>query len=104
MSVRSVCEKGFHTYLAEQHRSSMKQAVSKGIFAGAISSGLLALANHYGNLGISWYYVASPFALITASSVAHQAIGESSQDLEHKEAFDAVCGKYAKDDEDTDGE
>ena len=96
MSVRSVCEQGFHTYLAEQHRSSMKSALSKGIFAGAISSGLLALANHYGNLDVAWYYVASPFALITASSVAHQAIGESSQDLEHKEAFDAVCKKYSE--------
>jgi hypothetical protein len=104
MSVRSVCEHGFHTYLAEQHRASMSKSISKGLITGGIASGLLAILNRVGNLNIEWYYLLTPLPLLTAGSVAHQAIGESSQDLEHKEAFDAVCGKYAKDDEDTDGE
>ena len=39
----------------------------------------------------------------TAASVAHQSVGVSSEDLEHKEAFDAICSKYnEKDDEDDD--
>ena len=101
MSVRSICEQGFHTYLAEHHRSSLNKAISKGVVAGGVASGLLFALNRFGNLGIEWYYLFSPFPLLVFGSVAHQSVGVSSEDLEQKEAFDAICSKYdEKDDED----
>ena len=103
MSVRSICEQGFHTYLAEQHRSSLNKSISKGLIAGGVASGLLFVLNRVGNLDIEWYYLLTPLPLLTAASVAHQSVGVSSEDLEHKEAFDAICSKYnEKDDEDDD--
>jgi len=101
MSVRSICEQGFHTYLAEQHRSSLNKSISKGLVAGGVASGLLFALNHFGNLDVEWFYLLSPLPLLTAASVAHQSVGVSSEDLEHKEAFDSICSKYEeKDDED----
>ena len=101
MSVRSICEQGFHTYLAEQHRSSLNKSISKGLIAGGVASGLLFFLNRVGNLDIEWFYLLTPLPLLTAASVAHQSVGVSSEDLEHKEAFDAICSKYnEKDDED----
>jgi len=101
MSVRSICEQGFHTYLAEQHRSSLNKSISKGLVAGGVASGLLFALNRFGNLGIEWFYLLTPLPLLTAASVAHQSVGVSSEDLEHKEAFDSICSKYEeKDDED----
>lgn len=100
MSVRSICEQGFHTYLAEQHRSSMSKSVSKGLVAGGIASGLLFAINRFGNLGIEWFYLLTPLPLLTAASVAHESVGINKEDLEHKEAFEAICSKYnEKDDE-----
>ncbi len=99
MSVRSICEKGFHTYLAEQHRSSMGKSVSKGLVAGGIASGFLAIINHFGKLDIEWYYLLTPLPLLTAASVAHESVGINKEDLEHKEAFEAICSKYNEKDD-----
>ncbi len=99
MSVRSICEQGFHTYLAEQHRSSMGKSVSKGLVAGGIASGFLAIINHFGKLDIEWYYLLTPLPLLTAASVAHESVGINKEDLEHKEAFEAICSKYNEKDD-----
>ena len=99
MSVRSICGQGFHTYLAEQHRSSLNKSISKGLVAGGVASGLLFALNRFGNLGVEWFYLLSPLPLLTAASVAHQSVGVSSEDLEHKEAFDAICSKYDEKDD-----
>ena len=55
MSVRSICGQGFHTYLAEQHRSSLNKSISKGLVAGGVASGLLFALNRFGNLGVEWF-------------------------------------------------
>lgn len=99
MSVRSICEQGFHTYLAEQHRSSMSKSVSKGLIAGGVASGFLAIINHFGKLDIEWYYLLTPLPLLTAASVAHESVGINKEDLEHKEAFEAICSKYNENDD-----
>ena len=103
MSVRSVCEKGFHTYLAEQHRSSVDKSLSQGLVAGGVASGLYTIANHYLNFSDEWYYNFAPLVIITAASVAYQSVGVSASDLEHKEAFESICSKYEEKDEE-DGE
>ncbi len=41
--------------------------------------------------------------MITVVSVGVQSVGEHSEDLEHKEAFDSICSKYDEKDEE-DGE
>ena len=46
-----------------------------------------------------WYYIGAIFALITAASLGSGIMTNNSQDLEHKEAFDAVCKKYSEDGE-----
>ena len=99
MSIRSACDRGFTTYLAEQHRSSMSKSVSKGLVAGGIASGLLFAINRFGNLGIEWFYLLSPLPLLTAASVAHESVGINKEDLEHKEAFEAICSKYDENDD-----
>lgn len=94
MSVRSACSKGFRSYLAEQHKTNLNISVSKGMIAGGLASGLLFAINRFAKLDIEWYYQLAPFGLVTAASVGHGAITANSGDLEHKEAFDAICSKY----------
>ena len=78
----------------------MGKSVSKGLVAGGIASGFLAIINHFGKLDIEWYYLLTPLPLLTAASVAHESVGINKEDLEHKEAFEAICSKYnEKDDE-----
>ena len=100
MSVRSACSKGFRSYLAEQHKANINLSVSKGMIAGGLASGLLFAINRFAKLDIEWYYQLAPFGLVTAASVGHGAITPNAGDLEHKEAFDAVCSKYEEKDED----
>jgi len=103
MSVRSVCDRGFRVYLAEQHRMSMKKALSHGLVAGGIATGCFALVNHFGKLDADWWITFALLPMITVVSVGVQSVGEHSEDLEHKEAFDSICSKYDEKDEE-DGE
>ena len=46
MSVRSICESGFHTYLAEQHQKSSTTALSMGLLVGGVGSAIFAFAEY----------------------------------------------------------
>ncbi len=96
MSIRSTCEKGFTVYLAEQHRNGMEKSLGKGVLVGGVCAGLFYGLDRAMNLETPWYYIASIFVLLTAASVGKGAISANSEDLEHKEAFDAVCKKYSE--------
>ena len=96
MTIRSACDKGFTVYLAEQHKTGMEKALGKGVVVGSVVTGLLYGIDRIFNLEIEWYYLLSPFVLITTASVGKGAISANSEDLEHKEAFDAVCKKYSE--------
>jgi len=99
MSVRSVCESGFHTYLAEQHRMSSTTALSRGLLIGGIGSALFAFANAKLSLGANQLLAVVPITVITAFSVLHGNMTVNSDDLEHKEAFDSICSQYDEDGE-----
>ena len=103
MTIRSTCEKGFKVYLAEQHRRSMDNALGKGVVIGGLCSLLFFGLDRSMDLDAPWYMAPSIFVLLTAASIGGGVISMNSEDLEHKSAFDAVCGKYDKDDEE-DGE
>ncbi len=98
MSIRSTCEKGFKVYLAEQHRDKMDNALGKGVVIGGLCSALFYGLDHFMKMDAPWYMAPSIFVLITAASVGGSAISMNSEDLEHKEAFDAVCKKYSEED------
>ncbi len=99
MSVRSVCESGFHTYLAEQHRMSATTALSRGLLVGGAGSALFAFANAKLSLGANQLLALVPITVVTAFSVLHGSMTANKEDLEHKEAFDAICSKYDEDGE-----
>ena len=104
MSVRSTCEKGFHTYLAEQHKAEMDSSLSLGLGVATVCTGILYFANEKLKLNLPMWQVLSVFPIITGASFIPTVFTLNSDDISHKEAFDAVCGKYEKKDEDTDGE
>jgi len=104
MSIRSTCEKGFHAYLAEQHKAEMDSSLSLGLSVATVSTGLLYFANQKLDLGLPLWQILSTFIVITGASFVPTVFTLNSEDISHKEAFDAVCGKYEKKDEDTDGE
>jgi|TARA_R110002074_G_C12496694_1_gene662239 ABC-type uncharacterized transport system permease subunit len=99
MSVRSICESGFHTYLAEQHQKSSTTALSMGLLVGGVGSAIFAFANTKLKLGANQLLAIVPLTVITAFSVLHGTMSVNSEDLEHKEAFDSICSKYAEDGE-----
>mgnify|MGYP003126523478 FL=1 len=104
MSIRSTCEKGFHAYLAEQHKAEMDSSLRLGLSVATVCTGLLYFANEKVGLNLAGWQVLSVFPIITAFSFFPTVFTLNSEDISHKEAFDAVCGKYEKKDEDTDGE
>ena len=104
MSIRSTCEKGFHAYLAEQHKAEMDSSLSLGLGVATVSTGLLYFANQKLDLGLPLWQILSTFIVITGASFIPTVFTLNSEDISHKEAFDAVCGKYEEKDEDTDGE
>ena len=99
MSIRSTCEKGFTVYLAEQHKKSMDKALGKGLLVGGVGATFVYGIDQLMNWETPWYYIGAIFALLTAASLGNGIMTTNSQDLEHKEAFDAVCKKYAEDGE-----
>ena len=101
MSVRSTCEKGFHAYLAEQHKSKMDSSLSLGLGVATVFTGLLYLSNEKLGLNLPMWQVFAVFPVITSASFIPTVFTLNAQDIEHKEAFDAVCEKY---DEEEDGE
>lgn len=101
MTIRSVCDKGFTTYLAEQHKEGMEKSLGKGVVVGSIITGVLWGADQFFKLDVPWWGFLSTFTILTGLSVSQGAIFANADDLEHKEAFDAVCDKY---EDETDGE
>ncbi|MBT4661575.1 MAG: hypothetical protein HOC18_06695 [Candidatus Marinimicrobia bacterium] len=96
MSIRSACDKGFTVYLAEQHKEGMEKALGKGVVVGGVITGLLWGADQFLKLDVPWWGFVSTFTILTGLSVGQGAISANSEDLEHKEAFDAVCKKYSE--------
>jgi len=104
MSIRSTCEKGFHVYLAEQHKAEMDSSLALGLSVATVCTGLLYVANEKLGFDLPLWQVISVFPIITGASFIPTVFTLNSEDISHKEAFDAVCGKYDKKDEETDGE
>ena len=100
MSIRSACDKGFTAYLAEQHNDGMEKALGKGVVVGGVITGLLWGSSEFFKLDVPWWGFLSTFTILTGLSVGQEAIFSNRNDLEHKEAFDAVCSKYEEKDED----
>jgi hypothetical protein len=100
MSIRSTCEKGFRVYLAEQHKNSMDKALGKGVVVGGIGAGVAYGIDRVMDWNTPWYYLAGIFVLLTAASLGNGVMTANAEDLDHKEAFDAICAKY----EEKDGE
>ena len=98
MSVRYICESGFHTYLAEQHRLNSNNALTRGLLVGGVGSFIFALANSKLKLGANQLLALVPLTVVTAFSVLHGNMTANKDDLEHKEAFDAICSKYDEED------
>jgi hypothetical protein len=99
MTIRSACDKGFTVYLAEQHKEGMEKALGKGVVVGGVITGLLWGADQFLKLDVPWWGFLSTFTILTGLSVGQGAIFANSEDLEHKEAFDAVCDKYSKEED-----
>ncbi len=96
MTIRSACDKGFTVYLAEQHKDGMEKALGKGVIVGSIITGLLWGADQFFKLDVPWWGFLSTFTILTGLSVGQGVVFANSDDLEHKEAFDAVCDKYSE--------
>ena len=96
MSIRSACDKGFTTYLAEQHKEGMDKAIGKGVIVGSVMTGILWGSSEFFNLDVPWWGFLSTFTILTGLSVGQGAIFANAEDLEHKSAFDAVCDKYSE--------
>ena len=96
MSIRSACDKGFTTYLAEQHKSMLQNSVGKGVAVGGVITGGLFGADQAFKLDLPWWAFLSTFAILTFASVGKGVVTLNSEDLDHKAAFDSVCSKYAE--------
>ena len=96
MSIRSACDRGFTTYLAEQHQTSLQGSLAKGVAVGGVITGGLWGADQVFKLNIPWWAFLSTFSILTFASIGQGVVTLNSEDLEHKAAFDAVCSKYAK--------
>jgi len=96
MSIRSACSKGFTVYLAEQHKEGMEKAIGKGVVVGSVMTGILWGSSEFFNLDVPWWGFVSTFTILTGLSVGQSAIFANSDDLEHKEAFDAVFSSIPK--------
>ena len=98
MSIRSACAKGFTTYLAEQHKSSLQESIGKGVAIGGLMTGGLWGADQAFDLDYPWWAFLSTFVIVSSFSLGNHLVSVNNADLEHKAAFDAVCGKYDEED------
>ncbi len=106
MSIRSTCEKGFPVYLAEQHKAEMDSSLTLGLGVGTIATTALYILNQkVSGLNLEGWQILCVLPIVTSFAFFPTLFSKNAEDITHKEAFDAVCSKYAeKDEEETDGE
>tara|TARA_R110000824_G_scaffold61907_6_gene164235 strand:- start:333 stop:572 length:240 start_codon:yes stop_codon:yes gene_type:complete len=74
----------------------MDSSLTVGLSVATVSTGVLLFLNEKLKLNLAFWQILTVFPIITSFSLFPSLFSRNSEDLEHKEAFDAVCKKYSE--------